>query len=233
MSELKLCSYCKSVPQANTWTLHGISETRYFCPNPECPHSVRTVTLEEWQTRPLEDVLQSRIAELENEHNVWLIGASNAVKNLETRIAELEAEVTRLLTESDDAHMAEARYIAKAELAKRDARIAELEEQVWELNLTNEKLQSAYFADETIAPDGTLKPSVSKLLKRLDKAETDYNLAESHVTALLNRIAKLEAEIDMLKQLSQPIEFWSDEKIQIYKSNESRTMKSGYEEREE
>ena len=46
-------------------------------------------------------------------------------------------------------------------------------------------------------------------------------------------IAELEAEIDMLKQLSQPIEFWSDEKIQIYKSNESRTMKSGYEEREE
>ena len=67
MSELKLCSYCKSVPQANTWTLHGISETRYFCPNPECPHSVRTVTLEEWQTRPIEDALNKRIAELEAE----------------------------------------------------------------------------------------------------------------------------------------------------------------------
>ena len=67
MSELKLCSYCKSVPQANTWTLHGISETRYFCPNPECPHSVRTVTLEEWQTRPIEDALTARIAELEAE----------------------------------------------------------------------------------------------------------------------------------------------------------------------
>ena len=46
-------------------------------------------------------------------------------------------------------------------------------------------------------------------------------------------IDELEGEIDMLKQLSQPIEFWSDEKIQIYKSNESRTIKSGYEEREE
>ena len=68
MSELKLCSYCKSVPQANTWTLHGISETRYFCPNQECPHSVRTVTLEEWQTRPIEDELNNRIAELEAEH---------------------------------------------------------------------------------------------------------------------------------------------------------------------
>ena len=69
MSELKLCSYCKSVPQANTWTLHGISETRYFCPNPECPHSVRTVTLEEWQTRPIEDELNARIAELEAERD--------------------------------------------------------------------------------------------------------------------------------------------------------------------
>ena len=68
MSELKLCSYCKSVPQANTWTLHGISETRYFCPNPECPHSVRTVTLEQWNTRPIEDALNARIAELEGEN---------------------------------------------------------------------------------------------------------------------------------------------------------------------
>jgi len=67
MSELKLCSYCKSVPQANTWTLHGITETRYFCPNPDCPHSVRTVRLEQWNTRPLEDVLNKRIAELEAE----------------------------------------------------------------------------------------------------------------------------------------------------------------------
>lgn len=31
----------------------------------DCPHSVRTVTLEEWQTRPIEDALTARIAELE------------------------------------------------------------------------------------------------------------------------------------------------------------------------
>ena len=63
--ELRPCPFCGTLPQANTWTLHGISETRYFCPNPECPHSVRTVTLEEWQTRPIEDELRKRIAELE------------------------------------------------------------------------------------------------------------------------------------------------------------------------
>ena len=65
MNEIKLCSYCESVPQGNTWTLHGITETRYFCPNPDCPHSVRTVRLEQWNTRPIEDELQKRIAELE------------------------------------------------------------------------------------------------------------------------------------------------------------------------
>ncbi len=74
MSELKLCSYCKSVPQANTWTLHGISETRYFCPNPDCPHSVRTVTLEQWNTRPIEDALNARIAELEEKQR-WRVVA--------------------------------------------------------------------------------------------------------------------------------------------------------------
>ena len=66
--ELRPCPFCGTLPQANTWTLHGISETRYFCPNPECPHSVRTVTLEEWQTRLIEDELQKRIAELEAEN---------------------------------------------------------------------------------------------------------------------------------------------------------------------
>ena len=98
-----------------------------------------------------------------NEHELCF-----QIGKIKRRIAELEGEVTRLLTERDDAIMAEARYIAEVELAKKDTRIAELE-----------------------------------------------------------------AEIDMLKQLSQPIEFWSDEKIQIYKSNESRTMKSGNEERDE
>ena len=100
MSELKLCSYCKSVPQGNTWTLYGITETRYFCPNPDCPHSIRTVTLEEWQTRPIEDELRARIAELEREVTVRKEHATKLLENIEkldaigqrqfSRIAELE-----------------------------------------------------------------------------------------------------------------------------------------------
>jgi DNA repair exonuclease SbcCD ATPase subunit len=70
-------------------------------------------------------------------------------------------------------------------------RIAELEEQVWSLNLENERLEEAYCIDETITPDGTLKPSVRKLLERLEKAETDLRLSDDLVKALDNRIAKL------------------------------------------
>ena len=49
------------------------------------------------------------------------------IDRLNARIAELEAEVSRLLTERDDIIMAEARYTARVELAKKDTRIAELE----------------------------------------------------------------------------------------------------------
>ena len=47
---------------------------------------------------------------------------------------------------------------------------------------------------------------------------------------LLDRIAELEAENTALKQHPQPIEFWSDEKKELYRRNESRTIKSGREE---
>ena len=82
----------------------------------------------------------------------------------------------------------------REENANLTARIADLEEQVWNLNLENERLEEAYWIDESIAPDGTLKPSVRKLLERLEKAETDLRLGDDLVKALDNRIAELEAE---------------------------------------
>ena len=91
MSELKLCSYCKSVPQANTWTLHGISETRYFCPNPDCPHSVRTVTLEDWNTRPIEDALNARIAELKPIIDKLVEGIDSLTSGFPLEIEYIEA----------------------------------------------------------------------------------------------------------------------------------------------
>ena len=66
--ELKPCPFCGGVAQViNTWTMHGITESRCFCSNSDCPNSVRTVALEQWNTRPIEDALNARIAELEEE----------------------------------------------------------------------------------------------------------------------------------------------------------------------
>lgn len=73
----------------------------------------------------------------------------------------------------------------------------------------------------------TLKPTM------VMDADHPLDMAKEVVEYVNTRIAELEAKIDMLKQLSQPIEFWSDEKMQIYKSNESRSVKSGNEECEE
>ena len=115
-------------------------------------------------------------------------------------------------------------------------RIAELEEQVWDLNLANEKLESAYFADETIAPDGSLKPSVCKLMKRVEKAETDYSISEAHVTALLNRIAELEGLIDQLIEIGKGL----DDGYEHYRFSEQtipliklRKLTADWKEREE
>ena len=65
MSELKKCPFCGGEAQVNTWTMHGITESRCFCSNSDCPNSVRTVALEQWNTRPIEDALHARITELE------------------------------------------------------------------------------------------------------------------------------------------------------------------------
>lgn len=84
----------------------------------------------------------------------------------------------------------------------------ELQERIAELEVENERLQDAWFRDETICPDGSLRPKVSDLLKR---------------------VTELEAENAMLKQPLQPVELWSDEKKQTYKDNECRSEKSGKE----
>jgi hypothetical protein len=61
----------------------------------------------------------------------------------------------------------------EAESTTLTARIAELEAQVEELKLENERLQDAWLIDETIAPDGSLRPPVSKLIERLEKLEAE------------------------------------------------------------
>jgi hypothetical protein len=65
MSELKACPYCGKEPKSSTFKFtDGISCTYVCCSNEDCPFFGRTMRLEAWQSRPLEDALQSRIDEL-------------------------------------------------------------------------------------------------------------------------------------------------------------------------
>ena len=111
MSELKPCPFCGGVAQVNTWTMHGITESRCFCPNSDCPNSVRTVALATWNTRPIEDALNARIAELEYQLEDW-------AEDYKARIAELEEEVTKG-NELQDSYC--------DRIAKLEAYVAELE----------------------------------------------------------------------------------------------------------
>ena len=65
MSELKVCAHCGHEAARKELRYYGETETWAYCPNPDCPMHDRTMTIKAWQTRPIEDALNARIAELE------------------------------------------------------------------------------------------------------------------------------------------------------------------------
>ena len=66
--ELRPCPFCGEMPKVNDWSLHGITEQRCFCDNDKCPvYLSKTIAICDWNTRPIEDALTARIAELEAE----------------------------------------------------------------------------------------------------------------------------------------------------------------------
>ena len=74
-SALKPCPFCGEMPKANSWTFKGITETRYFCDNENCPvYLGKTIAIDDWNTRQIEDALHARIAELEAEKVRFLSG---------------------------------------------------------------------------------------------------------------------------------------------------------------
>jgi len=74
MSELKPCPFCGGMPKVNDWTLKGITDKRCFCDNEKCPvYLSKTIAIDDWNTRPIEDALNKRIAELEAENERFTV----------------------------------------------------------------------------------------------------------------------------------------------------------------
>ena len=70
---LKPCPFCGQQPKEVMWREFGKKPREYFlyhCPNEECPSYFTkpgSMTAADWNTRPIEDALRARIAELEAE----------------------------------------------------------------------------------------------------------------------------------------------------------------------
>ena len=85
----------------------------------------------------------------------------------------------------------------------------------------------------------TVSTCVSKTIGEIELKVSGKALLDDYKRLLLEnrnlkeRVAELEAGNTALKQHPQPIEFWSDEKKELYRRNESRTIKSGREEERE
>lgn len=81
-----------------------------------------------------------------------------------------------------------------------NARIAELE-------ANNDRLQGAWFVEETICPDGSLKPKVSVLLSRIAELEAEVTKCHELQDSYCDRIAELEAAqrwIPVSERLPEP-----------------------------
>jgi hypothetical protein len=85
----------------------------------------------------------------------------------------------------------------------------------------------------------SISEKANDLLNKFGRAQFDFvvwNTPDNLVARdkarqeISDYIEELEAENTALKQHPQPIEFWSDEKKELYRRNESRTIKSGREE---
>ena len=73
MSELKPCPFCGAMPMGE--------DDRYMCSTLGCVMQEDTISAKEWNTRPIEDALNKRIAELE-EKLAELVEVGNKMRDL-------------------------------------------------------------------------------------------------------------------------------------------------------
>ena len=93
MNKLKPCPFCGKMPE-----VYEFNRRKYYgCGRDECYTAGfnGTVTKSIWNTRPIEDDLRNRIAELEAELgkdvDLTIVGLRKELLNAQSRIAELEA----------------------------------------------------------------------------------------------------------------------------------------------
>lgn len=99
MSKLKPCPFCGEMPEVEP-------NGDCYCDNYICPMAPDSYMPGDWNTRPIEDDLRKRIAELEEidklrSESISTLNQANAnnedeIELLEKRIAELEAEIDQL-----------------------------------------------------------------------------------------------------------------------------------------
>ena len=114
--ELRPCPFCGKIPKPD-WT----DESYIECTNRKCSVYSFGVSTGSWNTRPIEDALNKRITELEEERVVWLNGAENIVKRLSKRITELKLIIDKLVEGIDSLTSEfplEIEYIEAIEIAK-------------------------------------------------------------------------------------------------------------------
>jgi len=90
MNTLKPCPFCGRTPNPD-WT----DESYIECTNRKCSLYGYGMSTGDWNTRPIEDDLRKRIAELEALVNVSE-GLYERIYEQAARIAELEAEIVQL-----------------------------------------------------------------------------------------------------------------------------------------
>ena len=75
----------------------------------------------------------------------------------------------------------------------------EFQKRIAELEAENDRLQDAWFWDETICPDGSLRPKVSSLLERIDDLDANWKGAQLAADCLKKRISELEERNEVLE----------------------------------
>ena len=97
--EPRACSYCGKPPQGNNWHTYGKNtkdEMRYFCATVGCPNALKkALTLDEWNTRPIEDALRaaasSAQAEVEELKEIIYKVIAYCASGRVVRLGEIEA----------------------------------------------------------------------------------------------------------------------------------------------